>query len=186
MQFMQFTFTLLWEIAMEEIYGSKKTSTGPGAPILINMASVVPKPIDWLWYPYLAHGELTFLDGDPGVGKSMLSLQIASCLSQGYDLPDQQGNIYDTTTAPRSTLILSAEDALDHTIQPRLVAMNAHLAYIVVLVGWRGHENQTHMFTMQYMDTLTAAIEICHPALVVIDPVQAYLGRINMNQANQT
>jgi archaellum biogenesis ATPase FlaH len=170
----------------EAYYNDEKPPSGPSVPVLINMANVVPKDIDWLWYPYLAYGQLAFLDGDPGVGKSMLTLQIAACLSQGYELPDQKGNLYDVSGTPRATLLISAEDALDHTMQPRLVAMGANLAYIHVLEGWRGHEDQVHMFTMQHMDTLIEAVKFCHPSLIVIDPIQAYLGRVNMNQANQT
>ncbi len=38
-----------------------------------SMAEVEEENIDWLWYPYLARGELTILEGDPGLGKSYLA-----------------------------------------------------------------------------------------------------------------
>ena len=50
-------------------------------------ASVTPEPVQWLWEPYLALGTLCMLDGDPGVGKSLLITQLAANISKGHPFP---------------------------------------------------------------------------------------------------
>jgi hypothetical protein len=50
----------------------------------ICLADIEPEDVDFLWFPYVARGNLTILDGDPGLGKSHLTLAIASALSNGY------------------------------------------------------------------------------------------------------
>src|SRR3990172_5246226 len=44
---------------------------------LIRMAGVQSESVEWLWYPYLPKSKLTLMEGDPGVGKSWVSLAIA-------------------------------------------------------------------------------------------------------------
>src|SRR5262249_47771874 len=101
-------------------------------------------------------------------------------------LPDQHGNLTYDPGGPQTTLLLSAEDALAHTVRPRLDAMEADPARIHILQGWIGPEDEVHTFTLQHMEPLVNAIEQVRPRLVVIDPIQAYLGHIDMNKANQT
>ena len=162
------------------------TDTGTHVSLTTRLDDVEEQELSWLWYPYLAHGQLALLDGDPGTGKSTLAWQIAACLSRGLCLPDQQGNIYASPVAPTRTLLISAEDAVTFTIVPRLRKMDADLSQIHVLHGWAGHEGQVHSFSLKHIDTLVDALERHHPAFVVIDPIQAALGHINMNQANMT
>jgi hypothetical protein len=74
-----------------------------------------PRPIDWLWYPYIARGKLTLLDGDPGVGKSLLAIDLAARLDRRGPLPD--GQALDRCL---NTLYISADDICDDTLFPRL------------------------------------------------------------------
>jgi len=83
--------------------------------------------VEWLWHPYVARGKLTLLDGDPGCGKSLLTLDLAARLSRGVSLPGEFASV-----APCRTLLLSIEDGADDTIWPRLRAAGADLGQLFV------------------------------------------------------
>lgn len=52
-----------------------------------SMDEIEEENIDWIYYPYLARGELTILEGDPGLGKSYLMQMICSSICDGKSLP---------------------------------------------------------------------------------------------------
>jgi hypothetical protein len=155
-------------------------------PEVVTMDDVQATPITWLWWPYLALGKLSMLDGDPGIGKSLLMTQLAASLSRGYSLPDQQGKLTLPTDGPQTTLLLSTEDGLADTLKPRLVAAGADCLKVHVFTGWRDQQDAWHAFTLQDLPVLEDAIQDYQPRLVVIDPIQAYLGKIDMHRANET
>ena len=84
------------------------------------MDTIKATPVTWLWWPYIALGKLTMLDGDPGIGKSLLMTQVAASLSQGHPLPDQDGIPAGGTGGAHTTVMLSTEDGLADTLKPRL------------------------------------------------------------------
>jgi hypothetical protein len=155
-------------------------------PEVVTMDDVQATPITWLWWPYLALGKLSMLDGDPGIGKSLLMTQLAASHSRGYPLPDQQGKLTLPTGGPQTTLLLSTEDGLADTLKPRLVAAGADCRKVHVFTGWRDQQDAWHAFTLQDLPVLEDAIQRYQPRLVVIDPIQAYLGKIDMHRANET
>src|SRR5215813_1629799 len=63
----------------------------PDEPQLVQMSTVEPRAIDWLWYPWLAIGEFTLIDGDPGVAKSTLTIDLAARVSRGWPMPPDPG-----------------------------------------------------------------------------------------------
>lgn len=54
---------------------------------VVKASEIEPKEVKWLWYPYIPVGKVTLLQGDPGDGKSKLTLSIAALLSKGEPLP---------------------------------------------------------------------------------------------------
>ena len=50
---------------------------------LVYYSSVKTKRVDWLWFPYIAYGRITMIQGDPGDGKTTLALMLVSMLSNG-------------------------------------------------------------------------------------------------------
>ena len=85
-------------------------------------AEIEPKRIDFLWPGRLARGKHTAIAGEPGDGKSQLSVYIAATISRGGDWPCGEGR------APiGNTIILNAEDGADDTVVPRLIAAGADL-----------------------------------------------------------
>ena len=56
------------------------------------MSDVAPEQVEWLWRERIAIGKLTLLVGDPGQGKSFLTLDIAARVSRGAPWPDTPWN----------------------------------------------------------------------------------------------
>lgn len=79
------------------------------SPILVYMSDVKPEDVEWVWNPYIPKGKLTLLEGDPGVGKTWLALQLATSVSRGNPFLDQDGSP-GVRREPGKVLYLSAED----------------------------------------------------------------------------
>ena len=137
------------------------------------LADVEAEEVHWLWKPYIARGCLTMLDGDPGLGKSHITLSIAASLSQGTPLPNQQDSIKGTT------LIVSCEDSLSHTVKPRLMRMVADSSRIHAY-------DEIFSLDDEHFLKLRLTLARLRPDLLVIDPIFAYLsGSVDTNSANK-
>src|SRR5262245_26580611 len=86
------------------------------------------QPLSWLWPNRLAEGKLAMLDGDPGLGKSLLALDLCARLTTGRPFPDDS-----PAPDPAAALLLSAEDGEQDTTRPRLQALGADLDRVFVL-----------------------------------------------------
>src|SRR6476469_3584051 len=92
-------------------------STPPAPFVGVRCADITSADVSWLWEPYLARGKLAILDGDPGTGKSFLTIDLASRVTRGLPMPDGAAG-----TEPASVLLLNAEDDARDTIRPRILA----------------------------------------------------------------
>lgn len=165
----------------------KEKNNIPVYPAITNLADVEPEEVSFLWPPYIPFGKLTLLEGDPGLGKTFLSLCICAAISNGGVLPDQDGKPTVQLNKGR-VLFMTAEDGLADTLVPRLEMMGADRSQISCLTGWRTAESEEEMsFTLADVNVLKAALDETRPDLVVIDPLQAYLGGgVDMHRANET
>lgn len=155
-------------------------------PVLVCMADVAPEDVRWLWEPYLPVGKLTLLEGDPGLGKTWLALAIAAAVSKGHPLPAGPDGVPRGSREPANVLYLTAEDGLGDTLRPRLDAAEADVTRIHVLDGLRGEDGTRAEVTLADLDVIEAALVAVRPALVVVDPIQGYLGaRVDMHRANE-
>jgi len=94
-------------------------STGPSqSAVMVNLADVERHPVRWVWPGRIARGKLTLIAGDPGLGKSFLTIDLAARMSTGATWPDDPL----TERDPAATIILSAEDDPEDTIAPRFDA----------------------------------------------------------------
>ena len=139
-------------------------------PVIVRLADVRPEPVTWVWPGRLAAGKLALLVGDPGLGKSWITLDIAAHVSTGRPWPDggaapPVGNV----------LLLSAEDGLADTIRPRCDALGADVTRVHHLAVLKAGEAER---AVQLADTtaLEQAIAETHARVLIIDPVSAYLG----------
>ena len=107
--------------------------------ITTRLSEVTPQRIEWLWPGRFALGKLTLLSGDPGLGKSFVTLDMAARISNGVPWPDSP-----TVPNPRgSVVLLSAEDDLADTIRPRLDAAGADVERITAIEGVRFYSSET-------------------------------------------
>lgn len=145
--------------------------------IVVCAADVKPEPIRWLWPGRIALGKVTLLVGDPGLGKSLVTIALAAHVSRGTSWP------VDHAQCQRGkVLILSAEDDPADTIRPRLDVADADPSQIHLLKAIRGidlktGEPVTRMFSLKRdLVALSAELERLRDVrLVVVDPVSAYL-----------
>lgn len=139
-------------------------------PVLVRLADVRPEPVSWLWPGRIAAGKLALLVGDPGLGKSWITLDIAARVSAARPWPDGASSL-----PPGDVLLLSAEDGLADTIRPRLDALGADVSRVHHLAVQRAGE---HERAVQLADVavLERAIRDTRARLMIIDPVSAYLG----------
>lgn len=144
----------------------------PG-PVLLNLADVQPMPIRWLWPSRLPLGKIALLAGDPGLGKSLLTIDLAARVSIGRTWPDDP--LGDGFT-PGGVVMLSGEDDPADTIRPRLEAAGGNPSRVNMLRGVRRIEGgRETFFTFDDLAMLADAIDQTADArLVVIDPVTCY------------
>lgn len=173
-----------------EALTDKTTATIPkpapidGAPVIVRLSDVRPEPVAWLWPGRIALGKLTLIAGDPGLGKSFLTLDMAARVSRGWAWPDAPG----VATTPGGVVLLNAEDGVADTIRPRLDAAGADVTRIVTLeavrsVGANGRESARAFDLSRDLSALEDAIQSVEGCrLVVIDPVAAYLGGVDSHK----
>jgi putative DNA primase/helicase len=150
-----------------------------GATLVSVCASEVEiEPVEWLWPGRLARGKHTCIAGEPGTGKSQLTMFIASTISMGGAWPCGEGQ-----ALCGSVVILSAEDAAADTIVPRLHAAQADLGRVQIIKAVID-EDQRRAFNLQRDLALleTEAKRIGDVVLVIIDPVSSYLGKTDSHK----
>ena len=142
--------------------------------VLINLADVKTTEVEWLWYPYIPYGKITIIQGDPGEGKTTLVLNLAAILSRGDKLPETNKD-----SDSINIIYQTAEDGLSDTIKPRLAAANANQSMFTVI------DESKHRLSLTD-DRLEGAIKRTNARLVILDPIQAYVGAsIDMNRPNE-
>lgn len=140
---------------------------------MICMNDVEQTEVDWLWYPYIPFGKLTIVQGNPGEGKTFFAMQLAAaCTNQKYQ-PDME------PFEPFNMIFQTAEDGLGDTVKPRLVSSGADLQRVLVI------DDTENPLTLAD-DRIEKAISENNARLMVIDPLQAFLGaNVDMNRANE-
>jgi hypothetical protein len=154
---------------------------------VIRMSDVEPEEVDWLWRPYIPRKRLTLVEGNPGNGKTFGTLAIAAAITRGWGLPGVDGVPRSVVMQPpASVLLCTCEDGLADTIRPRLDAAKANVELVFALDGAKDEEGKHHAFTLADRRPLAQALEEQRPALVIIDPIQGFLGAgVDMNAANE-
>lgn len=141
--------------------------------VLLRLDQVEAQPVTWLWPGRIPLGKLTVLDGDPGLGKSTLALDLAARVSRGSPMPDGTAGI------AGGALILSAEDGVEDTIVPRLQTAGADLRYIVTVPVVQCAEYERPPLLPADLQAMKDAIAATDwelgVRLVVIDPLMAFL-----------
>lgn len=159
-------------------------------PSIISAADVETKRIEWLWDGFIAKGKPHMLTGEPGLGKSQITIDIAARLSTGTPFPSVV--LGGQPKDPTGVLILSAEDDVADTMVPRLIAAGANLKNVAFLsssILEVSKDKKAKMRSLALRDdaeqilkaiaTLPIKIE-----LIIIDPISAFLSSKQDSNSN--
>ena len=150
-----------------------KEPSKPETVKIIRMSDVELTPVEWLWKPYLPFGKLSVLQGNPGEGKTYFAMHLAAACTNGKLLPNMD------RMEPFNVIYQTAEDGLGDTVKPRLIEAGADLDRVLVI------DDSEVQLTLSDERIEKAIIEN-NARLVIIDPIQAYLGAdVDMNRANE-
>ena len=150
----------------------KEPAAEPPVP-MIRMSEVQEVAVEWLWEPYLPFGKLTILQGNPGEGKTYFAMQLAAACTNRRPLPNME------PLEPFNVIYQTAEDGLGDTVKPRLLEAGADLDRVMVI------DDGDKPLTLSDK-RIERAIRENHARLLIIDPVQAFLGAdVDMNRANE-
>ena len=140
---------------------------------MIRMSEVQQTEVDWLWYPYIPFGKLTIIQGNPGEGKTFFAMQLAAACTNRKFLPQME------PFEPFNMIFQTAEDGLGDTVKPRLLSAEANLERVLVI------DDADNPLTLAD-ERIENAIRENNARLVIIDPLQAFLGaNVDMNRANE-
>ena len=136
-----------------------------GVSKLITLYSEVQSErVRWFWYPFIAYGKVTLIQGDPGDGKSTMMMNLIAELSKGGKTPDGKA-----LGRGQHVIYQCSEDGAADTIKPRLERCGAECSNIAFI------DEEVHEGITLDDERLYQAIESFLPKMVVIDPIQAYI-----------
>ena len=140
---------------------------------MIRMSEVQQTEVEWFWHPYIPFGKLTIIHGNPGEGKTFFAMQLAAACTNRKFLPQME------PFEPFNMIFQTAEDGLGDTVKPRLLSAEADLERVLVI------DDANNPLTLAD-ERIENAIRENHARLVIIDPLQAFLGaNVDMNRANE-
>jgi AAA domain-containing protein len=146
------------------------------APPVVTLDEVKRERVEWLWPGRLARGKLGIIDGDPGLGKSVITLDLAARISTGIPMPGEPPTYVPDGYGAAGVLICCAEDDVADTIIPRLVSHGANLAKIGFIPLDRDAERRLIPLSIpRDLGRIERAIVELGARLMIIDPITAYL-----------
>jgi hypothetical protein len=151
-----------------------KAWTKPNIAVPGVLASeVTPEKVRWLWQNNIPLGKVTIFDGDPELGKSLVSLDLAARLTRGWTMPDGT----EAGCPPAGAVIVSLEDGVADTIRPRLEAGGADLTKVRIIQTIAGADGiERTPAVPDDLAAIEAAIRDVNAKLLVLDPLVATLG----------
>jgi len=153
-------------------------------PELLPLSQVQLREVDWFWKPYFAKGTLAMLSGDPGAGKTFVALAIAAAATAG-EVPYTR-----EPSEPANVLYLSIENSAECVLRPRFDALGGDPTRLQLLKGsitGTGDVVERGAIWLSDQTLLRAAMEETKPVLVVVDPIQSYLGKdVDAHRSNET
>jgi hypothetical protein len=137
--------------------------------VLQSLDGIAIRPVVWFWPGRLARGKLAMFDGDPGLGKSLVTMDLCARVSTGRPFPDGSPG-----QPPANVLIFQGEDSAEDVINPRLDALGADRARVFQVQRRRDFGPEPICFPA-HLHLLEEALRLVRPLLVVIDPIMAFL-----------
>lgn len=142
-----------------------------------SMEDVEEENMDWIWYPYLARGEVSILEGDPGLGKSYLAQMVCGHIVDGKRLPSVKA----LKPVQGRVAYFDIENSSGTVTKKRLIANGVK--------NLKGYFQEEEPFSIDDEDAIVAiyaAIEKQKPAIVVFDTLNTYIGKADTHKSSET
>jgi putative DNA primase/helicase len=155
-----------------------------GGLVMVNLDTVKSRNVDFIWPGRLARGKHTALAGVGGIGKSQITIDIMARVSNGSAWPDRKdilaaGWSKELARAPQGyCIVLSAEDSVDDTILPRLIAAGGNPKFVKFLSMVKDSQGNERKFSLQTdLDRLKKYCQaLGNVVLIIVDPASSYMG----------
>lgn len=177
------------EIPIEE----EEEQSQPDELVVTPYSDIIERETSWLHYPYLPARAVVSMEGNPGEGKSWVSLALAASVSlgkfpftfsDGRPMAEQEGR---DLSEPANVLHINVEDDPEETIKKRLRILGADCSRVFLIQGVRRYlknGDKVLRFTVDQIPALEQSIMKHSARLVILDPIQAYLPKgADMNKA---
>jgi putative DNA primase/helicase len=139
---------------------------------MVCAADVKMRPKEWVWKGHLLRGALELLTGIPGLGKSQVQCYFVACATARLTWPNGAPAI-----EPVNVIMVTAEDAIDTEVVPRLTAAGADLKRVFFLRYIKTDKHKRQFLLSEDLDRIERkAEEIGNVGLICIDPITAYMG----------
>lgn len=142
-----------------------------------SLEDVEEEEIDWIWYPYIARGELSILEGDPGVGKSYLAQMVCAAIADGRRLPSPKR----MPVVQGKIAYFDMENSAGSVTKKRLKTNG--------LKNFDYFFQEEEPFSIDDEDAVEeveAAIERFKPTVVVFDTLNTYIGKANTHNSAES
>ncbi len=164
----------------------KTELTTPFEPIVTHLCDVEAKKVFWLWKDRIPMGSVSLIVGDPGLGKSILTMTMAAHVTKGQPWPDTP----EVEGPAGSVVLLTGEDNLADVVRVRLDAAGADVSKVVAIEGVRVRDDEgkildddVYFNIDQHIPALELAVErTLNVRLVIIDPISAFMGRTDSHK----
>jgi hypothetical protein len=151
----------------------------PTTAVLQRVDGIKECPVSWLWRNRLELGALNLLAADPGSGKSLLTAALAAAITKGSRWPDARAEY---GSPPRNVILVSSEDDPAKATRPRLRAAGADLSRVHILRKVVDDGKERALCLQRDLRAIEAAIAtVGDVAMVVVDPLDSYLGKADSN-----
>lgn len=154
-------------------------------PVLVNLSTIDPIAIKWLWKGRIPKGRMVLIVGRPGEGKSFATMDFAARISTGTPWPDGE------ECERGSVLLVCGEDDPADTIRPRLDACGADATKIILLsmVARTDADGKRHetVFTLEDVMALEKAVaQIPDLKAIIVDPIGGLIGgKVDAHRDNE-
>lgn len=148
----------------------------PANPYLLRMDEVEEQTVDWLWESWLPGGMLAACDGEGGVGKSSIWIDVAARLTRGDVLPDGTRPSREDWRGPQNVLFVCCEDSVRAVVKPRMVAagcVSERTFYLEEVLDEDGHEHR-QLELPKDSAVLAGIVQSRNIRLMVVDPLMAF------------
>lgn len=140
----------------------------------IKYADVETKELEWLWFPYIPKGMVSIVQGDPKSGKTFMLIDIISRITRGDYIPFSEDKF-----EMGNVVLLNSDDPIEYALKKRLELQNADVEKVFTI-----DENIKKLY-FKDLSRMEKLIEEKQPLLIVIDPIQAYMGDGDSNSMVQ-